>query len=77
MGGVGGHFGYMASAVASGTYNRNAHLAAIGGSAILGAFSPVNGARSLVNGMRNTAIGVGVGGATGYVGSIGTNNNIR
>ncbi|UNU73333.1 hypothetical protein LU293_09765 [Moraxella nasovis] len=36
MGGVGGHYGYMASAVASGTYNRNAHLAAIGTGAVVG-----------------------------------------
>ncbi|MFW0682935.1 hypothetical protein ACN1BA_09265, partial [Neisseria meningitidis] len=52
MGGVGGHFSYMASAIASGSYNREAHWTAIGGGALIGAMNPINGGRALINGMR-------------------------
>ncbi len=77
MGGVGGHFSYMASAVASGSYNRNAHWAAIGTGAVIGAASPINGGRALINGMRGVAVGAVTGGITGYAGSMGKNTNIR
>ncbi|WP_314366275.1 hypothetical protein [Neisseria cinerea] len=77
MGGVGGHFSYMASAVASGSYNRNAHWAAIGTGALIGAASPINGGRALINGMRGVAVGAVAGGITGYAGSMGKNINIR
>lgn len=77
MGGVGGHFSYMASAVASGSYNRNAHWAAIGTGALIGAASPINGGRTLINGMRGVAVGAVAGGITGYAGSMGKNTNIR
>ncbi|MDO4907983.1 bacteriocin [Neisseria sp.] len=45
-GGIGGHFGYLGGALASGTYNRNAHLAAIGLGAVGGAANPVRGVGS-------------------------------
>lgn len=77
MGGVGGHFSYMAGAVAGGSYNRNAHLAAIGTGALIGAASPINGGRALINGMRGVAVGAVAGGITGYAGSMGKNTNIR
>ena len=77
MGGVGGHFSYMASAVAGGSYNRNAHWAAIGTGAVIGAASPINGGRALINGMRGVAVGTVAGGITGYAGSMGKNTNIR
>lgn len=77
MGGIGGHFGYMAGAVAGGTYNRNAHLAAIGTGAAVGAFSPVRGATTFVTGMRGAALGTAAGAVNGYAGSTGTNHKIR
>ena len=77
MGGVGGHFSYMAGAVASGSYNRNAHWATIGTGALIGAASPINGGRALINGMRGVAVGAVAGGITGYAGSMGKNTNIR
>ncbi|ULJ64944.1 hypothetical protein [Wielerella bovis] len=77
MGGVGGHFGYMAGAFAGGTYNRNAHLAAIGTGAVVGAFSPVKSATTFVTDMRGVALGTATGAVNGYAGSIGTNHRIR
>ena len=77
MGGVGGHFSYMAGAVANGSYNRNVHWAAIGTGAVIGAANPINGGRALINGMRGVAVGAVAGGITGYAGSIGKNTNIR
>lgn len=77
MGGVGGHFSYMASAIASGSYNREAHWATIGGGALIGAMNPINGGRALINGMRGVAVGAVAGGITGYAGSTGKNTDIR
>ncbi|MBW5353163.1 hypothetical protein EST47_27105, partial [Escherichia coli] len=77
MGGVGGHFSYMASAIASGSYNREAHWAKIGGGALIGAMNPINGGRALINGMRGVAVGTVAGGITGYAGSTGKNTDIR
>lgn len=77
MGGVGGYFGYMASSVASGTYNRNAHLAAIGTGAAIGAFNPINGARSFIAGARGMALGTASGAINGYASSTGTTHIIR
>lgn len=77
MGGVGGHFSYMAHAVASGSYNRNSHWAAIGTGALIGAANPINGGRALINGMRGVAVGTVASGITGYAGSMGKNTNIR
>ncbi|MBG8685264.1 hypothetical protein E4K46_11685 [Neisseria meningitidis] len=77
MGGVGGHFSYMASAIASGSYNRNEHWTAIGGGALIGAMNPINGGRALINGMRGVAVGTVAGGINGYAGSTGKNTDIR
>jgi hypothetical protein len=77
MGGVGGHFSYMASAIASGSYNREAHWTAIGGGALIGAMNPINGGRALINGMRGVAVGAVAGGINGYAGSTGKNTDIR
>lgn len=71
MGGVGGHFSYMAGSIASRSYNRNAHLATIAGGAALGAANPIRGGADLIRGMGLSAAGVGVGGATGYFGGRG------
>ncbi|SPX86979.1 Uncharacterised protein [Moraxella ovis] len=77
MGGLGGHYGYLASSVASGTHNKYAHLAAITTGAGAGAMSPVVGATAMVNGMRGVAVGAVVGGVNGYASTLGTTHNIR
>ncbi|WP_308861257.1 hypothetical protein [Neisseria mucosa] len=70
MGGLGGHYGYMAGAIASGTYNGNAHLAAIGAGALGGAINPVSGVGSAVATFGSSAA---LTGATTYIGNTGTN----
>ncbi|MCL1623039.1 hypothetical protein M2R47_02060 [Moraxella sp. Tifton1] len=77
MGGIGGHYGYVASYVASGTYNKRAHLAAVGTGAAMGAINPIRGASTMLNGMRATAMGTVSGAINGYASATGKNINIR
>ncbi|AUX62457.1 hypothetical protein JF634_06935 [Simonsiella muelleri] len=77
MGGVGGHFGYMAGAALAGSYNFNGHMAAIGTGAAVGVLSPVTGASTLVHGMRGAALAGVIGGINGYAGNTGKNHTFR
>ncbi|MDO4906595.1 hypothetical protein [Neisseria sp.] len=73
-GGIGGHFGYLGGAIASGTYNRNAHLAAIGAGAIGGAVNPIRGVGSAIATFGSSTA---LTGATTYIGNTGTSTRIR